>query len=294
MEEYVLQFTQYLQNERGSSKNTILSYERDLKSFIAFIVGTGIEKPEKVNVTNVRAYLLYLEKQGRAPSTISRNIASLRSFFQYLYKEGIVTENPTMDITTPKIEKKLPDILTMEEVELLLAEPNLKTLKGIRDKAMLEVLYATGIRVTELVNLQLDQIHMTLEYLQCTYMDKDRMIPLGSKAIEALEIYLKEARFIMVRDAKEQTLFVNCSGTVMTRQGFWKLVKVYAKKANIQKAITPHMLRHSFAAHLVANGADLHVVQEMMGHADISTTQIYTKLQKSRIKEVYNKAHPRA
>lgn len=294
MEECVVQFAEYLEKGKGSTKNTILSYERDLKNFHQFLIQAGISKPQKINVTNIRAYLLYLEKKGRATSTISRNLASLRSFFQFLYKEGYIQEDPTLDVVAPKIEKKLPEILTMEEVELLLAQPDPKELKGIRDKAMLEVLYATGIRVSELVNLQTDQIHMALGYLRCSYGGKERIIPLGSKAIEALQKYIENARLIMIRDIKEPALFVNCSGTAMTRQGFWKIVKVYAQKASIQKTITPHMLRHSFAAHLVENGADLQSVQEMLGHSDISTTQVYAKLQKNRIKEVYKKAHPRA
>ncbi len=294
MEECVVQFAEYLEKGKGSTKNTILSYERDLKNFHQFLIQAGISKPQKINVTNIRAYLLYLEKKGRAASTISRNLASLRSFFQFLYKEGYIQEDPTLDVVAPKIEKKLPEILTMEEVGLLLAQPDPKELKGIRDKAMLEVLYATGIRVSELVNLQTDQIHMALGYLRCSYGGKERIIPLGSKAIEALQKYIENARLIMIRDIKEPALFVNCSGTAMTRQGFWKIVKVYAQKASIQKTITPHMLRHSFAAHLVENGADLQSVQEMLGHSDISTTQVYAKLQKNRIKEVYKKAHPRA
>lgn len=294
MEECVVQFAEYLEKGKGSTKNTILSYERDLKNFHQFLIQAGISKPQKINVTNIRAYLLYLEKKGRAASTISRNLASLRSFFQFLYKEGYIQEDPTLDVVAPKIEKKLPEILTMEEVGLLLAQPDPKELKGIRDKAMLEVLYATGIRVSELVNLQTDQIHMALGYLRCSYGGKERIIPLGSKAIEALQKYIENARLIMIRDIKEPALFVNCSGTAMTRQGFWKIVKVYAQKASIQKTITPHMLRHSFAVHLVENGADLQSVQEMLGHSDISTTQVYAKLQKNRIKEVYKKAHPRA
>ena len=294
MEECVVQFAEYLEKGKGSTKNTILSYERDLKNFHQFLIQAGISKPQKINVTNIRAYLLHLEKKGRAASTISRNLASLRSFFQFLYKEGYIQEDPTLDVVAPKIEKKLPEILTMEEVGLLLAQPDPKELKGIRDKAMLEVLYATGIRVSELVNLQTDQIHMALGYLRCSYGGKERIIPLGSKAIEALQKYIENARLIMIRDIKEPALFVNCSGTAMTRQGFWKIVKVYAQKASIQKTITPHMLRHSFAVHLVENGADLQSVQEMLGHSDISTTQVYAKLQKNRIKEVYKKAHPRA
>lgn len=296
MEEVVVKYADYLRNLKGASENTILSYQRDLRNFVHFLHDSGIEKMQNVNRTNITAYLLRLQKSGRATSTISRNIASIRSFFHFLQKIGIIKEDPTVDLESPKIEKKLPEILSIEEVDLLLRQPNEKDLKGIRDKAMLEVLYATGIRVSELICLEESCVNLTLEYIKCIdpSHSRERIIPLGASAVKALHTYLDKVRFAMIRDPNEKSLFVNCSGNPMTRQGFWKLIKVYSKKANIKKPITPHMLRHSFAAHMVANGADLQSVQEMLGHSDISTTQVYAQLNKNKLKEVYLKAHPRA
>jgi len=295
MEEFVEKYAKYLSDIKGASENTILSYQRDLKQFISFLNKVGIKEIKKVNRTNIVAYLLELQKKGRAPSTISRNIASIRSFFQFLLKIHIIDEDPTINIDSPKQEKKLPEVLTIEEVDLLLSQPNERDLKGIRDKAMLELLYATGIRVSELITLQKSDVNLTLEYIKCTDQDlKERIIPLGASALKSLRNYIDKARFAMIRDSNEKALFVNCSGNPMTRQGFWKLIKVYAKKAKINKTITPHMLRHSFAAHMVANGADLQSVQEMLGHSDISTTQVYAQLNKNKLKEVYLRTHPRA
>lgn len=296
MEDFVEKYAKYLRDIKGASENTILSYQRDLKQFISFLKKVGIKEIQKVNRTNIVAYLLELQKKGRAPSTVSRNIVSIRSFFQFLLKMHIVYEDPTENIESPKQEKKLPEVLTIEEVDLLLRQPNENDLKGIRDKAMLELLYATGIRVSELISLQKSDVNLTLEYIKCTDHEdsKERIIPLGASALRSLRNYMDKARFAMIKDSNEKYLFVNCSGTPMTRQGFWKLIKVYAKKAKINKTITPHMLRHSFAAHMVANGADLQSVQEMLGHSDISTTQVYAQLNKNKLKEVYTKAHPRA
>ncbi|WP_058485417.1 site-specific tyrosine recombinase XerD [Defluviitalea phaphyphila] len=296
MEEVVIKYTDYLRDLKGSSKNTIVSYKRDLKNFINFLNNSGIQKFQNVNKTIITSYLLDLQKNGKSTSTISRNIASIRSFFQFLKKIEVIQDDPTIDLESPKVKKKLPEILSIQEVELLLKQPNEKELKGIRDKAMLEVLYATGIRVSELICLEKNSVNLTLEYIKCTDSkhSKERIIPLGSSAVRALRTYIEKARFAMIRDPKEKILFVNCNGNPMTRQGFWKLVKVYSKKANINKPITPHMLRHSFAAHMVANGADLQSVQEMLGHSDISTTQVYAQLNKNKLKEVYLKTHPRA
>ncbi|NLK21726.1 MAG: site-specific tyrosine recombinase XerD [Epulopiscium sp.] len=296
MEEVVGRYADYLKDLKGASENTILSYQRDLKNFIIFLQGIGINRIENVNRTNITAYLLELQKSGKASSTISRNIASIRSLFQFLQKTDLMDEDPTLNLESPKIQKKLPEVLSIQEVDILLRQPSENNLKGIRDKAMLEVLYATGIRVSELICLKEDCINLTLEYVKCKdpNLSKERIIPLGTSAVNALSTYIEKARFAMVRDPKEKTLFVNCSGRPMTRQGFWKIIKVYSKKANIKKAITPHMLRHSFAAHMVANGADLQSVQEMLGHSDISTTQVYAQLNKNKLKEVYLKAHPRA
>lgn len=294
MEELIDNFAQYIESYKGASQNTVMAYRRDLKNFKIFVKGLNIDKFEKVNRTNIKDYLFELQKKERAPSTISRNIATLRAFFQYLYKQKIINIDPSIDIESPKVKKKLPEILTLEEVEILLNQPNTTELKGIRDKAMLEVLYATGIRVTELISLKLEDINLSLGHIKCRFNSKERVIPLGSKAISAIHLYLDKVRFAMIRDVNENILFVNCNGMPMTRQGFWKIIKVYAKKANIPDNITPHILRHSFAAHLVANGADLQSVQEMLGHSDISTTQIYTQVNKNKLKEVYLRAHPRA
>ncbi len=294
MEERIVDFTEYLRNEKKSSENTILSYGRDLKGFSRFMEKSGISDAAKVNRTNVMAYVYELQKQNKAGATVSRNIASIRSFFQYLLRNGYVRENPAVDLETPKVEKKPPEILSLEKVELLLEQPVGDEEKVIRDKAMLELMYATGIRVTELISLKVNDVNLSLEYIRCGGERKSRIIPIGAQAKLSLRRYMEKARGAMVLREDEETLFVNCSGKPMTRQGFWKIIKAYAKKAGIEEDITPHMLRHSFAAHLIENGADLRSVQEMLGHSDISTTQIYTKVTNQKLKNVYAKAHPRA
>lgn len=294
MEEKIREYTTYLREERRSSENTILSYNRDLRGFYHFMQNIGILEPAKINRTNVMAYIYELQKQKKSSATVSRNIASLRSFFQYLFKKGIVTENPAAELELPKVERKIPEILSLEKVELLLEQPNGEVGKEIRDKAMLELLYATGIRVTELISLKVEDINLNLEYIRCGNDAKSRMIPFGTQARRSLEKYIGQVRNEMLSDEKEATLFVNCSGKPMTRQGFWKIIKGYAKKAGIDEDITPHMLRHSFAAHLIDNGADLRSVQEMLGHSDISTTQMYARMKDQKLKSVYAKAHPRA
>ena len=294
MEQSIVDFTEYLRNEKKSSENTVLSYARDLKGFCRFMKESGVLDPAKVNRTNVMAYVYELQKQRKAGTTVSRNIASIRSFFQFLQRKGIVTENPAADLELPKVEKKVPEILSLDKVELLLEQPNGEEDKEIRDKAMLELLYATGIRVTELISLRVEDINLPLEYIRCGSDTKSRIIPIGAQAKASLRRYLDKVRENMVLRPDEEVLFVNCNGKPMTRQGFWKIIKAYAKKAGIEEDITPHMLRHSFAAHLIENGADLRSVQEMLGHSDISTTQIYTKLTNQKLKNVYAKTHPRA
>lgn len=293
MQEYIEKFALYLNQNKKLSNNTILSYSRDLKYFIKFLDASGINNVDKINKTNIMAYTLELQKHNKTTSTISRNIASIRSFFGYLYKEGIVKGNPSLGVQSPKVQRKLPVIMSMEEVEKLLAQPKNNDLKGIRDKAMLEVLYATGIRVSELITLKLSDVNIKLSMIKCCSEDKERIIPIGSKAVEALDRYINKARFAMARKPNEEILFVNCSGYPMTRQGFWKIIKSYARKADISPSITPHILRHSFAAHLIQNGADLQSVQEMLGHSDIATTQVYAILNRRRLREIYAKAHPR-
>ncbi len=294
MEGHIEDFVEYLAKTKGASENTRASYRRDLNSFVRFLESKGINDVTKVNKTNIMAYIYELQKQNRAPATISRNAASIRAFFLYLSKTRVIGENPAEGLETPKVERKIPQILSLSEVELLLQQPDTSDMKGIRDKAMLEVLYATGMRVTELITLNVADINMDMEYLSCRSGGKTRLIPLGSKSLEALEAYMSKARQTMVKNDDEKVLFVNCFGSPMTRQGFWKIIKLYASKAGIETDITPHILRHSFAAHLIENGADVQSVQLMMGHSDISTTQMYVKMNKNKIKEVYNKAHPRA
>ena len=294
MEQRIVDFTEYLRNDKKSSENTVLSYARDLKGFSRFMKESGVLDPAKVNRTNVMAYVYELQKQNKAGATVSRNIASIRSFFQFLQKKGVVADNPAADLELPKVEKKVPEILSLEKVELLLEQPGGEEDKEVRDKAMLELLYATGIRVTELISLRVEDVNLPLEYIRCGGENKSRIIPIGAQAKFSLRRYLEKVRENMILRADEETLFVNCNGKPMTRQGFWKIIKAYAKKAGIEEDITPHMLRHSFAAHLIENGADLRSVQEMLGHSDISTTQIYTKLTNQKLKNVYAKAHPRA
>ncbi len=236
-----------------------------------------------------------MKKQKKADSTISRSMASLRAFFQYLIQIGEIAESPTFGIELPKVEKKAPEYLLVEEVELLLKQPTEKSVKGLRDTAMIELLYATGIRVSELIALKEKDVNLALEYVECRNEDKTRILPFGKKAKEAIESYLKTSRPILAEKGKKSDIiFLNCFGNPMTRQGFWKIIKGYAKKAGIQKSITPHMLRHSFAMHLLENGASLQFVQEMLGHSDISTTQVYLRAEKENAKQVYTKTHPRA
>ena len=286
-------FIGYLHNTRGTSKNTEVSYERDLRKLEQFLIREGIQDVEQVTSTALNSYIMYMEREKFAPSSISRSIASIRAFFQYLCKENGWEENPAELLKAPKIEKKMPGILTIDEVDLLLKQPKANTAKGIRDRAMLELLYATGIRVSELISLTTNDINLKLGYLTCSTSEKERVIPFGSIARRAVEHYMEGAREELLGVNKSHLLFVNCSGKSMSRQGFWKVLKSYAASAGIQQDITPHTLRHSFAAHLVQNGADLKSVQEMMGHSDISTTQIYLNMNMNKIRDVYMKAHPR-
>lgn len=289
----IQEFIDYLHNTRGTSKNTEVSYERDLKKLEQYLTEEGIETGEQVTSTVLNSYVLYMERRNFAASSISRSIASIRAFFQFLCQKDGWKENPAEKLKTPKIEKKLPDILTVEEVDLLLRQPKGNTAKGIRDKAMLELLYATGIRVSELIGLKVNDINLKLGYLNCSSGGRERVIPFGTTAKQAVENYMAKSRAQLLGEGKSDFLFLNCSGKSMSRQGFWKVLKGYAASAGIHQDITPHTLRHSFAAHLVQNGADLKSVQEMMGHSDISTTQIYMNMNIHKIRDVYMKAHPR-
>lgn len=287
------QFIRYLDQERHLTFNTLSSYRRDLQQFFHYLEGRNISDVTHVNKTVILTYLLHMQKQGRKAATISRTLASLRSFYGYLNRNGIIHEDPTTGLETPKVEKKLPQILTTQEVERLLEQPKCVDLKGYRDKAMLELLYATGIRVSELISLDIEDINLEMGFVHC-FSGRERVIPMGSLATQAVSAYVDKARNMMIKNSDEKALFVNCNGRRLTRQGFWKIIKQYKTMANIGTELTPHTLRHSFAAHLLENGADLKSIQEMLGHSDISSTQIYSQLLKSRIREVYQKAHPRA
>lgn len=293
MEQAIEQFIAYLHNVKETSNNTELSYRRDLKKVIAFLRARGLTDWVSVTEDDLKAYIASMDEQNFAAATISRNIASIKALFHFMTQEGIIKKDISDGLKAPKIEKKMPEVLTMEEVIRLLDQPSGDSHKEIRDKAMLELLYATGIRVTELITLKVSDVNLPMSFIICKDAHKERVIPFGKAAKNALVRYLGEAREQMIEDKSSDVLFCNFSGAPMSRQGFWKLIKYYAKKAGITADITPHTLRHSFAAHLVENGADLRSVQEMLGHSDISTTQIYANMNHNRIREVYAKAHPR-
>ena len=293
MEQQIQGFITYLHNVKKKSLNTELSYKRDLSKMQEYLNEHGVNDFAHADDSILAEYVKYLNENGFAAATVSRSVASMKAFFHFLLNEGEIEKDPSLNLKAPKIEKKLPEILTTDEVVRLLDQPKGDSPKEIRDKAMLELLYATGIRVTELMNLRISDVNMQMSYITCKDSNKERMIPFGKEAKNALNKYLDSARDALVEDQTSDILFANCSGQQMSRQGFWKLIKYYAKKAGITADITPHTLRHSFAAHLVENGADLHAVQEMLGHSDISTTQIYAALNHNKIREVYVKAHPR-
>ena len=294
MEQQLQAFITYLHNVKKTSTNTELSYKRDLVKMEKFLTARGITKAEQVSASDLEAYIQDLNANGFKAATVSRNIASMKAFFGYAVKELGLKEDPSTGLKSPKIEKKMPEILTMEEVVRLLEQPKGDTPKEIRDKAMLELLYATGIRVSELIGLDVGDVNPDAGFIRCTSRGKDRVIPLYPTAIRALQDYIHDIRPRIIADPNEEALFVNMNGERMSRQGFWKIIKYYQEQAEIKKDITPHMLRHSFAVHLLENGADLRSIQEMLGHADISSTQIYTHVVKKQLKDVYIKAHPRA
>ncbi|MGX4584736.1 site-specific tyrosine recombinase XerD [Paenibacillus chitinolyticus] len=289
-------FMDYLEHEKGLSRNTLESYARDLQQYIEFLEQQNIRTLGKTSKVHVVSYISRLKQLGRATATQSRTLVSIRSLYGYMIRCGRMDFDPTRDIENPKQEKKLPQVLTMDEMERLLAAPQTDTSNGIRDKAMLEVLYATGIRVSELISLDVGDVNTSLGFVRCVGSGaKERIIPLGSMAAKVVDEYVSASRPQLMKAHKPETaLFVNHLGTRMTRQGFWKMLKRYAADAEVDKDITPHTLRHSFATHLLENGADLRSVQEMLGHADLSTTQVYTHVTKSKMKEVYDRTHPRA
>lgn len=296
MEDELKDFMHFLIVEKALAKNTIVSYERDLKAYVKYI--KTVENVQSINGIGriqIVHFLGHLKEQGKSSRTIARNIASIRAFHQFLLREKVAEQDPSVHIETPQLERTLPKVLNLQEVERLLEAPKLTTHYGLRDKAMLELLYATGIRVSELIELNLDDAHLTMGFVRCIGKgNKERIIPLGRTAATAIQEYLDKGRPQFIKNQREESLFVNHHGRRLTRQGFWKILKGLTKEAGIEKDLTPHTLRHSFATHLLENGADLRAVQEMLGHSDISTTQIYTHVTKTRLKDVYSQFHPRA
>ncbi len=294
MLKYVDAFALFMDNTRHKSSNTIQSYKRDVSQYIKYLNLNGITDISKTTQKTVTTYLDALKNQGKASSTVSRTLASLKSFYMFISEENSQIINPTKNLETPRVEKKLPKILSTSDVDRLLEQPSQKEPKGIRDKAMLELLYATGIRVSELISLKVSDVNMSIGFIKCHTDKKERYIPIGNIAKSALKKYINDARPQLTSNDSEDILFVNCNGSSLSRQGFWKIIKQYSEQAEISADITPHTIRHSFAAHLLENGADLKSIQEMLGHSDISSTQVYSHLVKSKIKDVYARSHPRA
>ncbi|KXH82064.1 site-specific tyrosine recombinase XerD [Sporosarcina sp. HYO08] len=291
LEDYI----HFLKVERQLSHNTITSYKRDLVEYISSIEEVGLAKLDEIGRSTILEYLHRLKEDGKSTRTISRHISSIRSFHQFLLREKVTTQDPTVHLELPKLEQKLPRVLSLEEIDRLISSPDRAKPQGIRDTALLEVLYGTGMRVSECIGLNIDDLHLSMGFIRVFGKgSKERIVPLGRKAIEACRQYMEEVRPRLTSKQKTEALFVNLRGTRLTRQGCWKILKTYALKAGIQKELTPHILRHSFATHLIENGADLRAVQEMLGHADISTTQIYTHVSRTRLKDVFVKFHPRA
>ena len=293
MEKQIRFFLEFLEKERKLSENTLQSYRRDIKQYEEYINENKLNylKVEKETINN---YLKHLEEMNKKSSTISRNLASIRSFYQFLCKNRKAKTDPTEGIGSPKIEKRTPSILSSKEIELLLEQPKNIDLKGIRDKAMLEFAYATGMRVTEIISLNIDDVNLNDGFVTCKTGTRQRNIPLGTMSLNALKDYIENARDVLIKDENDKALFVNINGKRLTRQGLWKIIKYYKEQAHITKDITPHVLRHSFATHLLQNGADLKAIQTMLGHSDISSTQVYMQFQDESLKNVYRKAHPRA
>ena len=293
MDKLLEQYIMYLQNVKKTSANTVTAYKRDLTKLIQFLSERGFSDVSKISFTDLNSYILLLEKEGAATSSISRNVSTIKSFFLFLLRNRYIDNDPAQNLKAPKILKKAPRILTVEEIEVLLSLPD-DSPKGLRDKAMLELLYATGLKVTELIELKLNQVNSTLQYMRIHDKDRERVIPFGEFAKQALENYLENARPILVSGIEdEEYLFLNYSGQPMTRQGFWKIIKNYGEQAGFDVGLTPHVFRHSFAAHMVENGADLKSLQELLGHSDISTTQVYSSFAHNGVNAVYQKAHPR-
>ncbi len=293
MEKQIKLFLEFLENDKKLSSNTLQSYKRDITQYQEYIDKNGLNYL-KIDNEDIDKYFESLKALNKKTSTISRNLATIRSFYQFLLRTKKIKKDPTIGVQSPKVEKKVPSILTSKEVELLLEQPKNIDLKGIRDKAMLEFAYATGMRVTEIISLNISDVNLEQSYVVCNTGSKKRNIPLGSLSLKALKDYIEKARPILIKDDNVDALFVNINGKRLTRQGFWKIVKFYKEQAHITKEITPHVLRHSFATHLLQNGADLKAIQTMLGHSDISSTQVYMQFQNENLKDIYKKAHPRA
>ena len=293
MERQLKYFFDFLENDKKLSDNTLQSYKRDLKQFKRYIEACEINY-NHVKEEDIKDYIKELQEEGKKASSISRCIASIRSFYQFVLKRKKIKVDPTANIQSPKIEKRVPSVLTSKEVELLLDQPKDVDLKGTRDKAMLEFAYATGMRVTEIISLNIDDVNLEEGYVTCKTGNKQRTIPLGTMSLNALKEYVDDARDVLIKNDDEKALFVNVNGGRLTRQGFWKIIKYYKEQAHITKDITPHVLRHSFATHLLQNGSDLKAIQTMLGHSDISSTQVYMQFQDEGLKNIYKKAHPRA
>lgn len=295
MKKYLNGFLEYLKFEKGLSENTLEAYGRDLTKFLVYLKQRKIEHPGEVKRPHILDFLGQLLDEGAAFSSSARHLSSIKSFFRFLVLEGIITINPTDNLESPKIQRKLPEVLTVQEVDQLLSNPNVVSLTGLRDRAMFELMYATGLRVSELLSLEVDDVNLSAGYVRCLGKGrKERIVPVGQTASFWVERYIGRSRQKLIKGTVNRILFVNAKGRKMTRQGFWKLLNKHVDQAGITKEVTPHTLRHSFATHLLENGADLRSVQEMLGHADISTTQIYTHLTKTHLREVYQKSHPRA
>jgi integrase/recombinase XerD len=297
MDDLLKKFMRFLLEEKRVAANTLLSYERDLKNYLRYLINVeAIENINQVQRVHIVHFLIFLKEQGKSAKTLARHIASIRAFHQFLLRDQATSQDPSILIETPRSERSIPKVLSIEEVEKLLDLPHAQGHFGLRDKAMLELLYATGIRVSELIQIDIEHVNLTMGFISVIgKSNKERIIPIGKTAAEALTRYLEHGRLNFIKQNRpDDALFLNHQGKRLTRQGFWKILKKLAKEAGIENELTPHILRHSFATHLLENGADLKAVQEMLGHADISTTQIYTHITKTRLKDVYSKFHPRA
>ncbi len=294
MEQAILAFINYIHRTKGTTENTEVSYRRDLTKLAVYLSEeAGVTEWDRVTATDLNSYMLYMEKNNYAASSVSRSVASMRAFFRYMAKRGKIDGDPADELKPPHIDKKAPMILTVDEINSLLAAPEAQNIKGFRDRAMLELLYASGMRVSELIGLRLTDVNLQHGYVICRDRTKERIIPFSNSCAKALRRYLDGKRDLFVNGRDEGWLFMNMQGKKLSRQGFWKMLKGYAAAAGIEKEITPHTLRHSFATHMLQNGADMRSLQEMLGHSDISSTQIYADVGIAYIKDVYSKAHPR-